>query len=341
MGPNPATRAEGVIELNYPRIFEAAGLPPELIRPDVVDHYLPLCTAATFSDGELAGVHLPMEDPVMQKHFGRDRYEEGALGARLIELFNDSKDRPMQQQVDRLVRNAGIFLARSAIKGDLPPLPPSVVVDVATSTLSFDRDHSVPLAEPPQVVMDFGPGTKGRYHIHQQIKDMTEGRQTYSYFAIGKGPLIPRFLSEYWVQLLDGSQEAFDQMIIGKYLIPREDGMAAGSKAFIDIQRAQNGPVEAVDVAIASAVHTAGEKELATTFINTHKFLKPEGTLIIRAPKDVKGDRPDSVPAAQMVELVRNAGFSLSRAEFYDVTTGGGPLSVAPLTDSLAAVFRK
>lgn len=337
-GINPPTRAPGdPIDVDYPRLFAATGLPEEHHSPDLINHYVMMSTTVEFGNGEFLGRHLPISDPVLQQHFGADDFAEGTFGTRLRELF-EGDDTGMQQQVDRLVRDAGMQLARDAVAGFLPPSPPTVTIDVKHSMLTVDRDHTVPLAAPPQRVMDYGPGIKSRHHVDRQVQDMQNDVQPYSYFAITKGPLISGFLWEYWAQRIDDHDPKVLESIMANLCLRREDGIAAATTATVEFHEARKQSTEVADVVIASGVHTVGAKELHTGITNAYKLLNPGGVLVIRAPKETGGDRPGTLAARDMVDLAHAAGFVASKAQFFDVETRS---AVSRPVETLSAVFRK
>lgn len=337
-GINPPTRAPGdPIEVDYPRLFAATGLPEEHNSLELIGHYVTMSTTVEFGNGEFLGQHLPILDPVLQQHFGVNDFAEGTFGRRLRELF-EGEDVGMQHQVDRLVRDAGMQLARDAFAGLLPPSPPTVTIDVEHSTLLVDRDHSVPLAAPPQRVIDYGPGLKGRHHVDRQIQDLQNNVQPYSYFATTKGPLISGFLWEYWAQRIDDHDPEVLESIMASLCLRREDGIAAATTATVELHEARGQSTEVADVVIASGVHTAGAEELHTGITNAYKLLNPEGVLMIRAPKKTRDDQPDAVAARDMVDMAHAAGFVASKAQFFDVRTRS---AVSGNVESLSAVFRK
>ncbi len=233
-GINPPTRAPGdPIEVDYPRLFAATGLPEDHSAPELIDHYIMMGTTVEFGNGEFLGQHLPISDPVLQQHFGANNFAEGTFGGRLRELF-EGTDVDMQHQVDRLVRDAGMQLAREAFAGGLPPSPPTVTIDVQHATLTVDRNHTIPLATPPQRVIDYGPGVKGRHHVDRQVRDMNNDVPPYSYFAITKGPLISGFLWEYWAQCIGSHDPGVLEGIMGSLCLRREDGIAAATTANVE-----------------------------------------------------------------------------------------------------------
>lgn len=337
-GINPPTRAPGDrIEVDYPRLFAATGLPEDHNSPELIKHYITMSTTVEFGNGEFLGRHRPIADPVLQQHFGANDFNEGTFGKRLRELF-EGEDKGMQHQVDRLARDAGMELARSASAGLLPPSPATVSVDVGGSTLLFDRDHSVPLAAPPRVVIDYGPGLKSRHHVDRQVHDMNNDVPPYAYCAITKGPLISGFLWEYWARCIGDSDPEIVGSIMGTICLRREDGIASATTELIAYEEARKQTAERADVVIASGVHTVGAEELHTGITNAYKLLKPEGVLLIRAPKETTGDRPGTLAARDMVDIAYAAGFVASKAQLFDVSTGS---HVSGKVESLSAVFRK
>ena len=304
----------------------------------------------------------PPDDPVVREHFGETDYKQGTFGRRLRELI-EGHDVPLQHQVDGLIRFSANILAHHAVSGTvtlpshrnveiLHPLVKSEGVnnpdillvgaaamrlgDITKPAIGFDH-HTVNLDAEPSVVMDYGPGLQGRHHIDRQLEDLRSGQRPYAYFAIGKGPFANEFLQQYWSARL-GDNPAHLRRIIGSLYIGREDGIAAATTEFSEVQKQHTGSSEIADIVVVSAVQTAGHDELDTGIANAHKLLKPGGILLMRAPKAVNS-RPDSVPAESMVEMALQAGFDRNQAQFFDVVTGSQ--AERQEVQTLSAVFRK
>lgn len=93
-------------------------------------------------------------------------------------------------------------------------------------------------------------------------------------------------------------------------------------------------PREFADLVVASGIHTAGHEEVGVGIANAHKLL----ALLIRAPKAVNPETPDSASAEDMVDMALEAGFSRDRAQFFDTITQP---DVGPRTESLSVVFTR
>lgn len=356
----PPSMGEGGGPVQLDLIYEATGLPKDYLTPEFVRANIIPCVAATFSDGELVIQRPPEEDPVIREYFGTTNYNEGTFGHRLRELF-EGDDVALRHQVDGLIRTSATIFAQDVVRGNValpshrnvaihtqPGLTPeerirqalfglSTTGDITKPAIEFDH-RKIELAQPPQTVIDYGPGLQGRFHIERQIDDLQAGRMPYAYLAIGKGPFVNEFLQQYWVARL-GNDPAVLSQIIGKVYVGREDGIAAATNEFVAAQQQHTGSTEFADVVVASGIHTAGYDEVDAGITNAYKLLKPDGTLLIRTPKAINLETPDSVPAETMVEMALRAGFDQSKAQFFDARTGGevGPRRV----DSLSAVFRK
>ncbi len=353
----PSMGERGPVQL--PLIYEAVGLPNNYLAADFIRAHVIPCVAATFSDGEIVIPHPAEEDPVVRKHFGTQSYHEGTFGRRLRDMFTGD-DLAMRHQVDGLIRYSATVFAHDVVSGnvalprhnnvaihtqesltleerlkgvlfgDKPPGSPSKPV------VEFDR-RKVELDVPPAVVVDYGPGLQGRFHIERQIADMQSGRPAYAYLALGKGPFVNEFLMQYWAAKLGDDPQKLGR-VIGSLYIGREDGIAAATTEFAAAQQQHTGSSEFADVVVASGVHTAGYDEVGAGISNAYRMLKPDGTLLIRAPKAIAFEEPGSVLAGDMVEMALQTGFDRNKAQFFDTIAGG---EICPKIDILSVVLRK
>jgi hypothetical protein len=357
---------EDASSVDMPLICEATGLPDRYMNEEfIIENVIP-CVVTNFSDGEVTMPLLaPPEDPIVREHFGTTDYRQGTFGRRLRELL-EGDDIALKHQADGLIRFSATILAHHVVSGvvTLPqrqnveiwpalidpteervhPIITSTLLgmaaldgwDMTKPALGFDH-HAVALDAEPSVVIDYGPGLQGRFHIDRQLEDWQSGVRPYAYFPIGKGPFINEFLQQYWSARLGDDLQRF-RSVLGTLYIGREDGIAAATTEFVAAQKQHTGSSEIADIVVASAVQRAGHEEIGTGIANAHKLLRPGGTLLLRAPKAVNSD-PNGVPAETMVEMALGAGFSRDKAQFFDVVTGAqvGPKRV----QTLSAVFRK
>lgn len=286
--------------------------------------------AATFIDGEFIMQHEPSTDPEFNKHFGTGDYAKGEFGQRM-RILAESDDPLIRQQAHTLIRASADQLAVDIVSGHFMP-PPYKTVDIsaASSLLKFD-EQVVQLAQPPQVVVDYGPGLQGIYRINQQLIDFADHIQPFEYHPVAKGPFINQLLKTYrHLHLQDAPQIMHD--VMGRYT-GYEDGIAATTDQMTAIA------TNVADVVLASGIHTAGHQEIETGIKNAFTLLKPDGTLVIRAAKKANLETPTSVPAEDMIQMALNAGFDFSKAQLFDTVTGQ---SVRPEGfPGISAVFRK
>jgi hypothetical protein len=201
--------------IQLPLIYEAAGLPAEYLTAEFVRARVIPCVAATFSDGELVIQHSVEEDPVAQEHFGAQSYDQGTFGQRLRALF-EGDNVAMRHQVDGLIRYSANVFAHDVTLGNTT-LPRHQNVIIHGQAVEFDH-RSVPLARPPQVVVDYGPGLQGRLHVDRQLADWDAGVRPYAYLAVGKGPFVNEFLQQYWAARLGDDPQLFRSVIGGGYV---------------------------------------------------------------------------------------------------------------------------
>lgn len=332
-------------------ICEAVGWPKERVTQEYVTRYMLPSIEATFCDGEVMVPHPVEEDSLNREYFGETIYNEGAFGTRLRELF-DGEDIAMRGKVDKLVRFSAAVFAKQVVTGHVqlpglanvtighhPATPGGIWIDprlrIAQPTLGFD-EKEVSLPRYPEAVIDYGPGLQGRFRIEEQMGDMMSGQQPYTHVAVAKGPFINEFLMQYWANRYNN--QGILRQILGSAYIGREDGIASASTEIVTSQQQRMGTTEIADLVLASGIHTAGHQEVTTGINNAYKLLKPEGVLLVRAPKDASKENAKSVPAKDMIDAALSAGFQRSRADFYDTVTGG---DTTPNVHSVAAVFRK
>ncbi|HEX8762333.1 MAG TPA: hypothetical protein VF733_01100 [Candidatus Saccharimonadales bacterium] len=329
----PPTATDSTLKVES--LLEQAGIDSRYATIEFMGSVLFPCTASTFSDGEIILAHQPMEDPTLQEQFGHTRFDQGKFGTYLRELF-EGPDEIMRGQVDLLIRQSAAYMAGRVTRREIQlPNSPTVVVDSAAKKLRFDKTLEADLVEQPKVVLDYGPGLQGRFHIHQQLQDWRNNRfRPYTHLALGKGPFINTFLQFYWKEYA-GPRAA--EQAIGKIYIGREDGMADASNTFIEGSKRRAIPVEIADIALASGIHLAGQGEIFTALRNAFTLLRPNGVLLVRAPK-AANDRTTFTSAEQMVEVALDAGFSLEKTRFFNTITGSNSSGA---TASLSAVFRK
>lgn len=333
--PRMAERAT-VTELAF--ISEATGLPPRYLTPEFVRSYMVSCIAATFSDGELVVTRPPEKDSAIREHFGVTRFDEGTFGARLRELL-EGEENEVRRQTERLIRWAAGTYAHDVANGKTRlEVGETVAIHTAASqpVLAFDAQRVI-LARPPEVVVDYGPGLAGRFHIERQLADIQEGRMPYAHIALSRGPFINEFLRHYWVARLRGDLQRW-QSVEGALYVGREDGMAAATTELVNVQRRDFGTAEVADVVIASGIYAAGYEAVQAGITNAYQLLHPGGALLVRAPKAVYIGTSGGVPAEDMVDMALQAGFSGAKARYFPVVTGDG---FGGHGASLTAVFRK
>ncbi|HSW65675.1 MAG TPA: hypothetical protein VLI54_00870 [Bacillota bacterium] len=359
----PPTMGDGDSPIDMSLIYEATGVPPEYLTENFVLENVVPCVVTTFSDGEVVLRRPSPEDSDVREHFGMTDQGQSAFGNRLRELL-EGDDIALKHQVDGLIRFSAGILARHVISGAvtlprhrnvefMPALLGSAEENdsIITSTMlgqaalrgwdmtrpaiGFDH-HSVALDVEPSVVIDYGPGLQGRFHIERQLADLEAGRRPYAHLAVGKGPFINEFLQQYWRARL-GEDSQLMRSVLGRVYVGREDGIAAATTEFVETQKQHTGSSEIADIVLASGVHRAGHTEIDAGITNAHKLLRPGGILLVRAPKAVDSD-PSGVPGEAMVEMALQAGFDRDKARIFDIITKA---QVGPAAQSLAAVFRK
>lgn len=309
-------------------LFDAANLPDQFRTRQGLQYGVMPAVAATFIDGEFIMQHEPSSDPDFNKHFGTGDYAKGEFGQRM-RILAESDDPLIRQQAHTLIRASADQFAVNVARGDFL-IPPYKTVDVsATSSLLKFDGQIVQLAQPPQVVVDYGPGLQGAHHINQQLTDLANHVQPFEYHPVTKGPFINHFLKTYrHLHLQDAPQIVHDAM--GQYT-GYEGGITATTDQMVTIA------TNVADVVLASGIHTAGHQEIGTGIKNAFTLLKPDGALVIRAPKEL--ETPTSVPAEDMIQMALNAGFDFSKAQLFDTVTGQ---SVRPEGfPGISAVFRK
>ncbi|HKR82443.1 MAG TPA: hypothetical protein VJR27_05620 [Candidatus Saccharimonadales bacterium] len=334
----PTASGEALTREGLATLYEAIGMPPDeqYLSGHFITSHVVSAVATTFSNGELAMLHAPSEDPVVTEHFGVLNYATGTFGSRLRELL-EGDDVNLRSKADGLIRVSAEVFAHSVVRGDTE-LPDGVKITVSRTpipNLGFDGTR-VMLPYPPGVVIDYGPGVKGRFHIDSQIDDMQRRQRPFTYFAIDKGPFINEFLMCYW-QAQFPLQPHILNSVIGRAYFGREDGIKAATDEFIASQTAHAGSPELADVVIASAIQSAGSEEVEAGIANAHKLLRPDGILLVRAPKAAYRQEPHHVAAETMIDMALEAGFAEERAQFIDIETRSDFVAVK----GLAAVFRK
>lgn len=356
----PPTMGEGNEPVDLELLCEATGLPQDYQTPEILSSNLTPCIAATFSDGELDIRRPREEDPVLQEYFGVVSYREGVFGQRVRALLEGGNP-TLQHQADRLIRYCAKVIAHQVVQGDMAlPSQQNVMIhtgaplqtqdrlrgvifglEIASSSvgpaIEFD-EHSIALRQSPRLVIDYGPGLQGRFHIDRQLVDLQVGHPPYTYLAFGKGPFINQFLQQYWAEQLNYDQGLIDYTM-GRLYIGREDGIAAASNELAAGQLQHTGSTEVADIVIASGIYTAGHDEMQTGIDNAYKLLRPGGILLTRAPKAVDLEAPDDVSAEETADMAFRAGFDRSKAQFFDVTTENQAAQRA--IQSQSVIFRK
>lgn len=307
-------------------ICVAVGLPRSYVSTQLLRSHIIPCVQATFSDGELFRPHAVETDPVLRKHFGESDFNDGTFGNRLRGLTDDG-DPKLRHAVDELVRCAARDLASLAVSSP-SVLPPerTVAIDSSNGVVSFDG-QTVSVLRPLKVVVDFGPGVQGRFHIDTQWNDLQNSRRPFAYFAFTRGPFVNEFLMSYWRELT--RDPVIAKEVVGSLYMGREDGMASASEYLVQAQTGHTGSPEMADLVLASGVYSAGREELKSAIANAHKILRPGGALLVRSPDSV--DEPDHVNAAETIALAVAAGFICSDSFQLSFPKGKG----------LAAVLRK
>ncbi|MET9263735.1 hypothetical protein [Amycolatopsis sp. NPDC004079] len=303
----PTATPDGQELASVASICVASGLPRTYVSTQLLRNYIIPCVQATFSDGELSLLHAVETDPVLREHFGESDFDEGAFGNRLRGLTGAS-DPKLRYAVDALIRRAGRGLARLAVSSP-PVLPPeqTVAIDAPNGTITFDG-QTVSMLRPLEVVVDFGPGVQGRFHIDTQWNDLQNRRRPFAYFAFTRGPFINEFLMSYWLELTQDPEIA--KQVVGSLYMGREDGMASSSEYLVQVQTGHVGSPEMADLVLASGIYSAGRAELRPAIANAHKILRPGGALLVRSPESV--DEPEHVDATEMIDLATAAGFRCS-----------------------------
>lgn len=347
----PPTSSGSGEEIDVIGVCEAAGWPEDHISRETIAQYVMPCIESTFSDGELVVKHPVEQDPLMREFFGETTFDEGVFGTRLRELL-DGEDLEIRGKVDNLIRCSATLFAKHVVTGTValpntqnvrinrnPTMQNAFWIDpllrLDLPTLGFDH-REITLPHYPEVVVDYGPGVQGRHRIEDQIRDIATGHMPYSHFALSKGPFVNEFLMRYWAARY--KDPSVLSQVLGKLYIGREDGIASASTEMVRIQQERTGTSEMADVVLASGIHAAGHEEVATGITNAYKLLKPNGVLLVRAPKDAVEAKPGSVRAQEMIDTALSAGFERSRATFFDVITGD---ATKPGVKSTTAVFCK
>lgn len=354
----PPTSTDG--PLNMQAIYEATGLPEQLQTPAYYEHLME-AAAAEFTDGEIIITHTTTEDPVVREHFGATVFNEGVFGGRLRQAF-EGEDRDLVGHVDGLLRLAAIAMAKNAVSGPLPlpdvqnvairregpvtgdefmravmagrPAPlgiikPLVIFDHTAEALAYD----------PGVIVDYGAGLQGRHYIDQQYADIMQGKRLpYVYVPIVKGPFINEFLQQYWLEKL-GQQYAglFNDSIQGRIYIGREDGIAAATNEIIAETKRGVGSAAIADLVVASGIQKAAYQEVETGITNAYELLRPNGSLLVRAPVE-DGVEEDEVSGWEMYRMALDAGFERDKAKVHHVPMRGPGTEPVP---GLSVLFRK
>lgn len=328
----PPTAGEGG-PIDLPALYDAVQLPREYLTPGFIREHVIPAMFTEFTDGEITSLHPTETDPVVAHFFGSDIYSDGVFGPRIRSLFENG-DTPIRHQADAFVRFCADVVVRDIIEGNVRvPELPNVSINTQSQTIHFDN-HCVELETKPKMIIDYGPGIQGRFHVEQQIAELGKGG-SYQHIAITKGPFINEFLMNYW-----GERVGRDLLprVLGGYYVGRENGIAEASSDLITDFSKAIGSSEVADIVIASGVHSAGRTEMAIGIRNAHTLLRRGGSLLLRAPKIDAQINPDYAYAEHMIDMAEQAGFKTEDGQYFNVKTGGEAVEAV---DAISALLIK
>jgi hypothetical protein len=330
--PKPPTAAEA----GFGIIAEAVGVTPVLMGTKDFDYHVLNAAAAATVEGEIKLEHRRIPDDqdqaeALRGQLGERNYADGALGANIAALAVEGT--PEQQKAARAVIVASARRLAWLSIGKQVELPAGPTVSVLRSArkLTFDGTKAYPLPSDPGVIVDYGPGMRGRFHIDQQVIDKNAGQPTFEYIGLARGIFVPAFLAEHMTARGLDNPASVREITEGGLHVVRNDGIEDGITALV-----QERGAESVDVVLASAVHSAGEAAL-TGVRRAFELLKTKGVLMIRGPKQ-PDDYDPGVPVADLRQAALDAGFKPGRMRSYD-TANRGPGGVR--VDSQVIIFRK
>lgn len=298
---------------------ELLGFPEGLVeRPDFPRH-LALAVASTFSEGEITYNHPPFESDsdALCKQFGKRRYIDGEFGAQLqgqLEADDQSKKIAASLFVGF---GARIFAQKVSDDAMVLPTRPAVTVYKNERRLGF-HDYMHGLQFDPQVVIDYGPGLAGRFHIDQQLADLRQCGTTYQYYGLARGIFVPEFLRHYL--RLKGHQypRAVDAIRQKNLHVILDQGIEGSVQHLIPSPDAKGRNGEFADIVIASGIHSAGEAAL-NGIKQARGLLKRNGVLLVRDVNEPSEEDP-GVSMNEMIQAGLDGGFRSGRMRSYDLT---------------------
>jgi hypothetical protein len=304
--------------LGFGVIADAAGVQPELMDTHHFSYHVAYATAVASAEGEFVMSHpkFPEDEhaEALREQFGEKRYIDGELGGNVAAL-TASEDASVRQVAERFVRLGAEQLAFN-VMAEWFTLPEATVsVLGGQRQISFDRTKVYPLPAEPQVVVDYGPGVRGRFHTDQQITDLNSGRPAYAYIGLARGIFVSHYLAHHLKLREVDNPRAVRTIIENGLQVVRDDGIEAGTEHLLAERPGE------VDIVIATGIHSA-RKAAVTGVRRAFELLRPKGVLMVRGPKNP----PDYDPGVSIGELKAAAlesGFRPGRMRSYDVTTGG------------------
>lgn len=298
---------------------ETMGIPTRLLeKPDFPTH-LAFATASAFSEGEITYNHPPFnpDHAVLREQFGEKCYVDGELGSRLQEYIAADDPRIKEAAAAFVGLGARLFAEKVVANGTVLPSAATVTVHKKDRKLAF-HNHEHVLQFDPKVVVDYGPGLAGRFHIDRQLADLHHHRATYQYYGFAQGIFVPEFLRHYL--RLQGRQyphaaDAIRQTNLNTILDQGIEGSAHHLTPPFEA-KGRNGGF--VDIVIASGIHSAGEAAL-NGIRQARGLLKRNGVLLVRDINEPIEEDP-GVSMNAMIEAGLAAGFRSGRMRRYDLT---------------------
>lgn len=317
-------------------ITDQAGI-DEKFTPEIeaeIERYFIPASIVGFSDGEITMRHPSFNEPRLKNLYGKDYFHDGQVARKLREaaILNGMKPNLLtsfQRTMAHLYVNnprQGSFLQKQTSSG----------VSIHDTHLIVDNNY-VPLNKRPEIVVDYGAGLAGLFHIQEQIKMVKSNQSPYRYIASTRLPFTNSVLLNSYNYYY--GKEILNEIINNQYYIGREDGIKKTSELLLQSQKINNAWL--ADIVIASAIDSAEEQEVEAGIKNSFHILKNGGALVIRS---LVHPRENEIGAKNMLKWAKEAGYDDKKIDTFTTWTGGAAIKSVfneEKRESIAAILFK